>query len=81
MVVNSVPTIPTPVEEERGVRAVGVFVRSDAKQLAHLVDLVDRGDLRVHVTERVPLNELAALHARAEADAVSGKAIVVPVAA
>ncbi len=49
------------------------------KQLAHLVDLVDRGDLQVHVTERVPLNELAALHARAEADAVSGKAIVVPV--
>jgi NADPH:quinone reductase-like Zn-dependent oxidoreductase len=81
VVVNSVPTIPTPAEEERGVRAVGVFVRSDAKQLAHLVDLVDRGDLQVHVTERVPLNELAALHARAEADAVSGKAIVVPVAA
>ena len=80
VVVNSVPTIPTPVQEERGIRAVGIFVRSDAKQLAHLVDLVDRGDLQVHVTERVPLNELAALHARAEADAVSGKAIVVPLA-
>ena len=80
VVVNSVPTIPTPVEEERGVRAVGVFVRSDARQLAHLVELVDRGDLQVDVTERVPLNELAALHARAEAGAVSGKAIVVPVA-
>ena len=35
VVVNSVSTIPTPVEEERGVRAVGVFVRSDARQLAH----------------------------------------------
>ena len=81
VVVNSVPTIPTPVDEDRGLRAVGVFVRNDAKQLAHLVDLVDRGDLQVHVTERVPLNELAALHARAEAGAVSGKAIVIPVAA
>ena len=81
VVVNSVPTIPTPVDDERGVRAVGVFVRSDTKQLAHLVDLVDRGDLQVHVTERVPLDELVALHARAEAGAVSGKAIVIPVAA
>jgi NADPH:quinone reductase-like Zn-dependent oxidoreductase len=31
VVVNSVPTIPTPADEERGVRAVGVFVRSDAE--------------------------------------------------
>src|SRR5215212_5100920 len=29
VVVNTVPTIPAPADEERGVRAVGVFVRSD----------------------------------------------------
>ena len=81
VVVNSVPTVPTPTDEERGVRGVGVFVRNDAQQLAHLVDLVDRGELHVDVTERVPLNDLAALHSRAEAGAVSGKAIVIPVAA
>lgn len=58
-----------------------LFVRNDAQQLAHLSDLVDRGELRVDVTERVPLKDLAALHARAEAGAVSGKAVVIPVAA
>src|SRR5262249_11858503 len=65
VVVNSVPTIPTPGDEERGVRAVGVFVRSDAEQLARLARLVDRGELRVDVAERVPLAELPATHARA----------------
>lgn len=78
VVVNSVPMIPTPSDEQRGVRGVGVFVRSDAQQLAHLVELVDRGELHVDITERVPLNELAALHAKSESGQVSGKAIVIP---
>jgi NADPH:quinone reductase-like Zn-dependent oxidoreductase len=78
VVVNTVPTIPAPADEERGVRAVGVFVRSDADQLAHLVALVDRGELRVDVAERVPLAELPAVHAKAAAGALSGKIIVLP---
>ena len=77
-VVNSVPMIPTPSDEARSVRGIGVFVRSDAQQLAHLVELVDGGRLHVDVTERVPLTDLAALHARSESGEVSGKAIVVP---
>jgi NADPH:quinone reductase-like Zn-dependent oxidoreductase len=77
VVVNTVPTLPTPADEERGVRAVGVFVRSDAEQLSHLVALVDRGELRVDVAERVPLAELPDVHARADAGAVSGKVVVV----
>jgi NADPH:quinone reductase-like Zn-dependent oxidoreductase len=76
-----VPTIPAPADEERGVRAVGVFVRSDADQLAHLVALVDRGELRVDVAERVPLAALPAVHAKAAAGALSGKVIVLPASA
>jgi Zinc-binding dehydrogenase len=76
VVVNTVPTIPTPADDERGVRAVGVFVRSDAQQLSQLVDRVDRGELRVDVAERVPLADLPELHARAAAGALSGKAII-----
>lgn len=78
VVVNSVPTIPTSADEQRGVRGVGLFVRSDAQQLAYLVELVDRGELHVDVTDRVPLAELATLHAKFETGAVSGKAIVIP---
>ena len=44
-------------------RGVGVFVRSDAEQLSQLVALVDGGELRVDVAQRVPLAELPAVHA------------------
>ena len=81
VVVNTVPMVPTPDDDARGVRAVGLFVRSDAQQLSHLVELVDRGELRVTVAERVPLAELAALHAKSDAGEVSGKAIVLASAA
>src|SRR3954464_8625149 len=81
VVVNTVPTIPTSGDEERGVRAVGVFVRSDAEQLSRLVAMVDRGELHVDVAERVPLADLPAVHARAAAGALPGKVIVLPAGA
>ena len=77
VVVNTVPTIDTPADEARGVRAVGVFVRSDAEQLSRLVALVDGGELRVDVAERFPLAELADVHAKADAGDLSGKVVVV----
>jgi NADPH:quinone reductase-like Zn-dependent oxidoreductase len=78
VVVNTVPTIPTPADDDRDVRAVGVFVRSDAEQLAHLAELVDRGELRVDVAERVALAELPAVHAKAATGALAGKVVVLP---
>ncbi len=81
VVVNTVPTIPTPADEARGVRAVGVFVRADAGQLAQLSALVDSGELRVEVAERVGLAELPAVHARFGAGELSGKVVVVPAGA
>ncbi|MFE9454202.1 NADP-dependent oxidoreductase [Streptomyces sp. NPDC006739] len=78
VVVNTTVWMPAPSDEERGVRGIDVFVRSDADQLARLVTLVDRGDLHVDVAERVPLAELSALHARAAQGTVHGKVIVVP---
>ncbi|MFD2422104.1 NADP-dependent oxidoreductase [Amycolatopsis pigmentata] len=78
VVVNTTVWMPAPTDEERGVRGIDLFVRSDAEQLARLVSLVDRGELHVAVAERVPLAGLPALHARAAEGAVHGKAIVVP---
>jgi len=77
VVVNTVPTIDTPADEARGVRAVGVFVRSDAEQLSRLVALVDGGELLVDVAERFPLAELADVHAKADAGDLSGRVVVV----
>ncbi|WP_149262618.1 NADP-dependent oxidoreductase [Actinomadura sp. K4S16] len=76
VIVNTTVWMPAPTDEERGVRGVNLFVRSDAGQLSRLVDLVDSGELRVDVAERVPLAELPALHARAAAGEVSGKVVV-----
>lgn len=76
-VVSTTVWMPAPADEARGVRAVDVFVRPDAAQLGHLVELVDRGELRVEVADRVPFTELAALHTRAAAGALpSGKTVV-----
>jgi NADPH:quinone reductase-like Zn-dependent oxidoreductase len=80
-VVNTTVWMPAPTDEERDVRGIDLYVRSDAEQLAKLVALVDSGELRVDVAERVPLPELPALHARATEGAVHGKVIVVPVTA
>jgi NADPH:quinone reductase-like Zn-dependent oxidoreductase len=78
VVVNTVPTISTPTDDERGVRAVGVFVRSNAAQLSRLVAMVDRGELHVDVAQRVPLAELPSIHADAAAGSLPGKVVVLP---
>lgn len=78
IVVNTVPGTPAPADEARGVRAIDVFVRNDTEQLAHLVDLVEAGDLRIDVARRVPLAELTGVHAEADAGTLRGKVVVVP---
>ena len=81
VVVNTTVWMPAPSDEARGVRGVDVFVRSDTEQLARLVAMVDSGELRVDVDERVPLAELRAVHARALTGTLPGKVIVVPATA
>jgi NADPH:quinone reductase-like Zn-dependent oxidoreductase len=75
-VVSTTVWMPAPSDEARGVRGVDVFVRSDAEQLARLVAMVDRGELRIDVDERVPLAELPAVHARAAEGELPGKVVV-----
>jgi NADPH:quinone reductase-like Zn-dependent oxidoreductase len=77
VVANTVPTIAAAGDEERDVRGVGVFVRSDAERLSRLAALVDGGELRVDVAARVPLAELPAVHAKAATGGLSGKVVVV----
>jgi NADPH:quinone reductase-like Zn-dependent oxidoreductase len=76
VVVSTTVWMPTPGDDQRGVRAVDLFVNSDAAQLAELVAQVDRGELAIQVAERVPLAELASVHARAAEGTLPGKVVI-----
>jgi NADPH:quinone reductase-like Zn-dependent oxidoreductase len=71
-------TTAGPENPGRGMRAVRVYVRSDADQLAGLVARVDAGDLKIDVAERRPLADLPAVHDQAAAGRLSGKTVLTP---
>ena len=74
--VNTTVWMPAPSDSERGVRGIDLFVRSDADQLADLVARVNTGELLIEVAQRVPLAELATVHAQAAAGELPGKTVV-----
>lgn len=78
VVVSTTAFMATPGDDNRDVRAATVFVVPNRERLADLVSLVDAGELTVQVTRRIPLADLAALHAEATEGRVSGKVIVLP---
>lgn len=67
---------PVPEDPARGVRSASLWVRSDAAQLAELVARVDAGRLRIHVADRRPVAELAAVHEAAGAGRLAGKTVL-----
>ncbi|MFD1364331.1 NADP-dependent oxidoreductase [Actinoplanes sichuanensis] len=78
VLVNTTVWMPAPSDERRNVRGIDLFVRSDATQLTHLAGLVDSGELRVEVAQRVPLTELPSVHAQATAHTLPGKTVIIP---
>jgi NADPH:quinone reductase-like Zn-dependent oxidoreductase len=71
-------TTPGQDDTDRDVRAVRVFARSDAAQLAELVARVDSGDLKIDVASRRPLSDLAAVHDEAITGRLAGKTVLTP---
>jgi NADPH:quinone reductase-like Zn-dependent oxidoreductase len=71
-------TFPDIGEAGRGVRVVSVLTRSDAAQLADLVNRVDSGDLKIYVAARRPLTDLAAVHDEATSGRLQGKTVLIP---
>lgn len=78
LVVSTTAWMPAPGDEARNVRGVVIYVQSDTNVLAQLVELVDRGELTVSVTERLPLSALPEIHERAAAGTLRGKVVVTP---
>ncbi|NUP45885.1 MAG: NADP-dependent oxidoreductase [Catenulispora sp.] len=67
---------PVPEDPARGVRSASLWVRSDGAQLTELVAKVDAGKLRLHIADRRPVAELAAVHEDAGAGRLPGKTVV-----
>lgn len=65
-------------DPQRNVRAINMFVRSDATQLAAIVARVDAGDLRVDISGRYLLAEIARAHDRSAAGEIRGKVLLLP---
>jgi NADPH:quinone reductase-like Zn-dependent oxidoreductase len=75
-------TVPTAMPDETAdIRAVTVFARSDADQLARLAAMVDARELHVDVEQRLPLTQLSDVHARSDAGSLPGKVVLLPATA
>jgi NADPH2:quinone reductase len=69
------PFAPPPI---RGTRVVVHEVGADARSLAGLVRLVDRGRLTARVATTVPLAEVARAHELVERGGLDGRVVLVP---
>jgi NADPH:quinone reductase-like Zn-dependent oxidoreductase len=71
-------TSSTPADPDRNVRGMRMFVRSDADQLAAIADQIDRGELRVDISGRYPLADVARVHQLADDGKLRGKVVLLP---
>ncbi len=71
-------TSPAQDDPTRQVRAINMFVRSDAGELAAIVAKVDAGDLRIDISATYPLSDIALAHEKGEAGQFRGKVLLVP---
>ncbi|MFF5279528.1 zinc-binding dehydrogenase [Streptomyces sp. NPDC000133] len=69
-------TTPPTTAPGHGVQVVQMAVRSDAAQLAGLLNRAATGTLRIDVADRRPLADLAAVHALAGQGALKGKTVI-----
>jgi NADPH:quinone reductase-like Zn-dependent oxidoreductase len=72
----------TPAQDDPGreVRGVSMFVRNDARQLGEIVARVDSGALRVDVSKRYSLVDIAQVHELGSSGAFRGKVVLTPAA-
>ena len=69
---------PEEAASERGVRAVLHVTSPSAEQLARVADLVASGDVRVEISEMLPLSEVKRAHELSESGHTRGKIVLTP---
>ena len=78
VVVNTTVWMPAPSTRSAACAASTSSSAATPNNCRKLVAMVDRGELRVDVARRVPLAELADVHAQAAAGELPGKVVVLP---
>lgn len=69
---------PAAGDPDRGVRAVGMQLRTDAGQLQALAEQIDAGRLHVEISASYPLSQAASVHELAAAGGIRGKVLLTP---
>jgi len=69
---------PEEAAAERGARAVLHVTSPSAEQLARVADLVASGDVRVEISEMLPLSEVKRAHELSESGHTRGKIVLTP---
>jgi NADPH:quinone reductase-like Zn-dependent oxidoreductase len=72
----SAPPLPLTDDQDRDVRWTVLYVRNDTARLTELARAVDAGQLRLDVSDRRPLADLASVHADGEAGRLRGRVVV-----
>jgi len=67
---------PAKEDQDRQVKTISMYVRSDAKQLTEIVEQVDAGTLRLDIGARYPLAKLAQVHEQSAAGVLRGKTVI-----
>jgi NADPH:quinone reductase-like Zn-dependent oxidoreductase len=75
-IVSITNTIEVP--SDAGLRSIQFVAQNRPEDLDELVKLVDSGELRTDISERLPLAELADVHRRSEQGRIRGKVILIP---
>jgi NADPH:quinone reductase-like Zn-dependent oxidoreductase len=79
-VLVTIPTVTADdiisAAEELGLRAHGMTVRPDALHLDEIAELIEGGDVKVHVSKAFPLAEVASAHELLESGHVRGKLVL-----
>jgi NADPH2:quinone reductase len=79
-VLVTIPTVTADdivsAAEAMGLRAHGMTVRPDVFHLDEIAELIEDGDVRVHIDQAFPLDQVQAAHALLEGGHVRGKLVL-----
>jgi NADPH:quinone reductase-like Zn-dependent oxidoreductase len=67
---------PAHEDKDRKVKTISMYVRNDTKQLTEIANRLDAGTLKLDISARYPLTEIAKVHEQSAAGALRGKVII-----